>query len=144
MSWAPYLHNSFLKDFKDTHDWGSEFHYSWLLILIGLIGWKELVYNKYMERPRKCGSTRYVSLRSSTDPKRKNTNTNIFARYFAKMQDLIVDTWHIIPETVQEFGQVSNFRGTRHSLWMQKKRDKAKEWLQINYFITLEEIQREV
>jgi hypothetical protein len=51
MSWAPYLLNSFLEDCKDTQDWGSKFHYSWLLILIGLIGWKEPVYNKYLERP---------------------------------------------------------------------------------------------
>jgi hypothetical protein len=71
ISWAPHLLNSFLEDCKDTKDWGSEFHYSWLLILIGLIGWKELVYNKYLERPGKCDATRYISLHSSADPKRK-------------------------------------------------------------------------
>jgi hypothetical protein len=144
MSWAPYLLNSFLEDCKDTQDWGSEFHYSWLLILIGLIGWKEPVYSKYLERPGKCGTTRYISLRSSADPKRKKTNTDIFVRYFTEIQDLIADTWHISPETVQEFGQVANFRETRHSLWLQEKRDKAKEWLQLNYCVMTEEIQREV
>jgi hypothetical protein len=39
MSWAPYLLNSFLEDCKDTQDWGSDFHYSSLLILIALMGW---------------------------------------------------------------------------------------------------------
>jgi hypothetical protein len=53
MSWAPYLLNSFLEDCKDTQDWGFEFHYLWLLIIIGLIGWKEPTYNKYLERPGK-------------------------------------------------------------------------------------------
>jgi hypothetical protein len=144
MSWAPYLLNSFLEDCKDTQDWGSEFHYSWLLILIGLIGWKEPVYNKYLERPGKCGATRYISLRSSADPKRKKTKQDIFVRYFTEMQDLIADTWCITPETVQEFGQVANFREMCHSLWMQEKRDKAKEWLQLNYCVMQEEIQREV
>jgi hypothetical protein len=93
-----------------------------------------------MERPGKCGATRYVSLRSNVDPKIKKTNTDIFAGYFAEMQDLIADTWPITPKIVQDFGQVSNFRATRHSLWVQEKADKAKEWLQLSYCITQEEI----
>jgi hypothetical protein len=68
MSWAPYLLNSFLEDCKDTQDWGSEFHYSWLLILISLIGWKEPAYRKYCERMGQCGTTRYISLRNNADP----------------------------------------------------------------------------
>ena len=40
MSWGPYFLNSFLEDYKDTQDWGFEFHYLWFLILIALIGWQ--------------------------------------------------------------------------------------------------------
>jgi hypothetical protein len=89
MSWAPYLLNLFLENCKDTQEWGSELHYSWLLILIGHIGWKKPVYNKYMERPGKCGATRYISLCSSADPKRKKTNTNIFAGTSHKFRTLL-------------------------------------------------------
>jgi hypothetical protein len=135
---GPYLLNSFLEDCKDTQYWGSEFHYSWLLILISLIGWKEPVYNKYIERPGKCGTAKYISLCSNADPKRKKVNTYIFARYFIEMQDLIANTWRITPEIFQEFGQVSNFMETCHSLWMQAKHDKAKEWLQLNYCVMQE------
>jgi hypothetical protein len=69
---------------------------------------------------------------------------DIFARYFIEIQDLITDTWCISPEIVQEFGHVSNFRETHHSLWLQEKRYKAKEWLQLNYYVMKKEIQREV
>jgi len=48
MRWAPYLLNGFLEDFQETHDWGSDFHYSWLLILIASVGWKELTYNIFL------------------------------------------------------------------------------------------------
>jgi hypothetical protein len=47
-------------------------------------------------------------------------------------------------ETIQEFGNIANFKETCHRLWMQAKRYKAKEWLQLNYFVRKEEIQREV
>jgi hypothetical protein len=40
-SWAPYLLNLFLEDCRDEHNLGIDFHYSWLLILITLIGWRE-------------------------------------------------------------------------------------------------------
>jgi hypothetical protein len=92
MSWAPYFLNSFLEDYKDTQDWGSEFHYSWLLILIALIGWKEPVYNKYIERIGKCGTTRYTSLRRTIDPKRKKENNDTFAWYLSEIQELVVNT----------------------------------------------------
>jgi hypothetical protein len=36
-SWAPYLLN-FLIDYMDAQDNGVEFHYSWLLVLIALVG----------------------------------------------------------------------------------------------------------
>jgi hypothetical protein len=48
MSWGPYLLNYFLDYCKDTQDWGFEFHYSWLLILIALVGWKEPTYSMFL------------------------------------------------------------------------------------------------
>jgi hypothetical protein len=87
MSWAPYLLNYFLKDYKDTQYWGSEFHYSWLLILIALVGWKEPVYSMFLQRVGKCGATRYTSLRSTTYPKTKKVNNDVFALYLSKIQN---------------------------------------------------------
>jgi hypothetical protein len=99
MSWAPYLLNSFLEDCKDTQDWGSEFHYSWLLILIALVGWKEPTYNMFLQRIGKCGTTRYTSLRSTTDPKKKKINNDVFTLYLSEIQNHLADTWRISPET---------------------------------------------
>jgi hypothetical protein len=76
--WAPYLLNSFLENYKDTQDWGSEFHYSWLLTLIELVGWKRLMYNMFLQRIGKCSAARYTSLRSIADPKGKKINSYVF------------------------------------------------------------------
>jgi len=37
--WEPYLLNQFLIDYMDAQDNGTDFHYSWLLILITFVGW---------------------------------------------------------------------------------------------------------
>jgi hypothetical protein len=83
MSWAPYLPNYFLEDCKETQDWGSEFHYSWLLILISLARWKESTYTMFLQRIGKCGVARYTSLRSTTDPKAKKINSDVFTLYLS-------------------------------------------------------------
>jgi hypothetical protein len=49
LSWAPYLLNLFLDDCKDVQDLGTKFHYSWLLILIALIGWREPPYSHFCD-----------------------------------------------------------------------------------------------
>jgi hypothetical protein len=51
LSWALYLLNLFLEDCKDAQDLGTKFHYSWLLILIALIEWKEPKYSFFSTRP---------------------------------------------------------------------------------------------
>jgi hypothetical protein len=50
LSWAPYLLNLFLDDCKDAQDLGTNFHYSWLLILIALVGWREPPYSYFCDR----------------------------------------------------------------------------------------------
>jgi hypothetical protein len=67
LSWAPYLLNLFLDNCKDVHDLGTEFHYSWLIVLIALIGWKEPTYSHFYDRVGQCRATRYKSLGSTSD-----------------------------------------------------------------------------
>jgi hypothetical protein len=50
LSWAPYLLNIFLEDCKDAQDLGTKFHYSWLIIFIALIEWREPPYSYFCER----------------------------------------------------------------------------------------------
>ena len=40
-NWAAYIAKEFLEDIHDAQEKGRPFHYSWLLVLIALVGWKE-------------------------------------------------------------------------------------------------------
>jgi hypothetical protein len=57
-----YLLKSFLENFKDAKYWGSEFYYSFLLILIALMGWHKPTYTMLLTRIGKCGDACYTSL----------------------------------------------------------------------------------
>jgi hypothetical protein len=62
ISWDPYLLNLFLDDYKDDQDLGTKFHYSWLIILIEIMGWKEPNYAFFATRPKPNHGARYLSL----------------------------------------------------------------------------------
>jgi hypothetical protein len=93
------------------------------------------VYNKFIHRVGKCGATHYTSLRSTTDPRKKKENSDTFVRYLLEIQDLLFNTWRISPETIQEFGHISNFEAMHHSMWLQAKRDLTKELLPMSYYV---------
>jgi hypothetical protein len=54
LSWAPYFLNLFLEDCRDVQDFGTEFHYSWLLILIALEAWEKPKYSSFCDMRGKC------------------------------------------------------------------------------------------
>jgi hypothetical protein len=102
LSWTPYLLDLFLDDYKDAQDLGTEFHYSWLIILITLVGWGEPKYNGFYPRLGKCHTTKYTKLWHTSNAKQRKENANIFAMYYDEMQEKIANTWRIPPEMVEE------------------------------------------
>jgi hypothetical protein len=83
----------------------------------------------FLPRMGKCGAKRYTSLRSIADPKNKKLNNDMFMIYLKEIQNRFAETWRIPIENFQEFGQIVNFQGLRHSMWLQAKRDTTKKWL---------------
>jgi hypothetical protein len=112
LSWAPYLLNLFLDDCKDAQDLGTKFHYSWLMILIALIGWKEPPYSYFCDRVGRCHATWYTSMGSTLDSKRRSGNANTFSRYLSDIQDNIANTWRITLEVVTQYQGIANFKAT--------------------------------
>jgi hypothetical protein len=118
MSWALYILNSFIEYCKDAQYWGFEFHHSWLLILIALIGWHKPTYTVFLPRIEKFGAVYYTSLRRTEYPKVKKFNNGIFMHYLTDIQNNVVDTWRISPKTIQEYGKIVNFRASCHNMWL--------------------------
>jgi hypothetical protein len=93
LSWAPYLLNIFIDDCKDVQDLGTEFHYSWLFILIVVIRWKEPKYSFFATRPTPCHGARYLSPGAASDSKNRKTNATVFEGYLNDIQNSITNTW---------------------------------------------------
>ena len=62
-NWAAYIAKEFLEDARDAGEKVRPFHYSWLMILIALIGWKEPTEAQFIDVPPSMpGAARYASL----------------------------------------------------------------------------------
>jgi hypothetical protein len=108
------------------------------------MGWREPPYSHFCDRIGRCRATRYTSLGSNSDPKHRTANTGTFSRYFSEIQESIVNTWRITPDVVAQYRDIASFRATRHNMWIQVCRDPGKEWLQLRYCITEDDIEMEM
>jgi hypothetical protein len=70
--------NLFLDDCKDAQDLGTKFHYSWFLMLIAIMGWKEPNYAFFTTRPKPNHGARYLSLGVASDAKHRKMNAVVF------------------------------------------------------------------
>jgi hypothetical protein len=46
-----------------------------------------------------------------------------------------------MPEVVTQYQDISNFKETRDTLWIQARNDPGKEWLQLQYCVKEEDIE---
>jgi hypothetical protein len=119
ISWAPYLLNFFLDDYMDAQDLGTEFHYSWLIILIAIMGWKETNYAFFTTRPKPKHGARYLSIGAALDTKNRRINAVIFKGYLHDLQETIAKIWRITPQDGKNYQGIANFKATRHEMWIQ-------------------------
>jgi hypothetical protein len=139
-SWVPYLLNQFLIDCRDAQDNGTEFHYSWMIILIALAGWKEPKFSSFLDRMGKCYAARYESLWQAKDNKTQQENNTVFAMLLEEIQQCTTNIWCIPVEVIQETEGIAKFKASRHHMWIQAARDPKKAWLEMQYCITKEEV----
>jgi hypothetical protein len=100
VSWAPYLLNLFLDDYKDAQDLGIYFHYSWLITLIAFMGWREPRYVVFCTGPKPNQGSIYLLLRSRLDARNKRSNGPIFEGYLCDLQESISKMWRIRPKDI--------------------------------------------
>jgi hypothetical protein len=100
VGWAPYLLNLFLDDCKDVQDFRMKFHYSWFLMLIAFMGWREPRYVSFASKPKPNQGERYLLLGATSNARNKKMNGSIFEGYLHDLQEAISSMWRITPQDV--------------------------------------------
>jgi hypothetical protein len=66
--------NLFFDDYKDAQDSRIEFHYSWLIIIIALVGWRQTKFSMFFQRIGKCCVSQYATLWHTSTAKERKDN----------------------------------------------------------------------
>ena len=94
-NWAAYVAKEFLEDARDAQEKGRPFHYSWLIVLIALVGWQEPTEAQFPAVPTHMpGAARYASLWVSQDKTHQHMTKYVFAVYMMSISyEIIKNPW---------------------------------------------------
>jgi activator of 2-hydroxyglutaryl-CoA dehydratase len=67
----------------------------------------------------------------TSDPKNKSVNEVMFTGYYNNLLESIANTWRITLEVVAQYQGISNFKVTKHTVWIQTQKYPENQWLQL-------------
>jgi hypothetical protein len=67
-------------------------------------------------------------------------NIMVFVMFLEDMQQKKTNVWRIPIEVVQENEGISNFKASKHHMWIHAWRYPKKKWLEMGYFTSHEEV----
>jgi hypothetical protein len=124
MSWKTFLFNQFLINYKEAQEKCIEFHYSWLLILIELLAWKELEETQFLGVVKNNFlAATYVKFWHVVHKERKLDNNITFYVYKEVIHESINNTPCILPHVVEAYKRIMCFKCRRHHMYIQAKKD---------------------
>ena len=106
---ALYLLNQYTKDYIATQDHNQPFHYAWLLILIGFVGWKEPKQGIFLNTNLNFRGACYANLWVTSDAARKEANNTVFYYYYDQLCKAINSSLHVTREVTDAYGKVMCF-----------------------------------
>jgi hypothetical protein len=74
------------------------------------------------------------------DNKNQQENSTMSVICVEEIQQCTANVWCILVEVLQETEVIARFKASRNHMWIQAIRDPKKEWIDMQYYITREDI----
>ena len=140
-NWVAYVVKEFLEDARNEEEKGRAFHYSWLIVLIALVGWKEPTETQFAVVPAHMpGAARYASLWVSQDKTHQQMTKYVFSFYMMSISYEIINTPWLSHELFSQYDGAVNFRADMHHIFIQDCADKKHQWFKLPYVVTKDDI----
>jgi hypothetical protein len=143
MNWESYLVNDLEKDYREAHDYGYEFHFSWLLVLIAFVAWKMPQESTFSEiESSEPLATRFSTLWYMNDMSKKWQSNIVFHSYYQQLKVVIELFPHMTPCTLHQYRPLAKFHADPHFIYITARRDERKEELQSYYKMNDEDMEQ--
>lgn len=112
------------------------FHYSWLLILIAMIGWREPTDSSFIPPIHGCcEAARYASLWHNSIKERQQDTNVCCGVYHMDIEMSLCSLLRISEEIVVKYGPIVAFSATMHHIYLCARLDRSWRWLTLPYHV---------
>ena len=108
-NWSLYLLNQFNEDYRVAQDQNQPFHYAWLLILIGFIGYKEPKQVLFLSTSLNFKGAHFANLWAVLDAKKQDAKNMAFYYYYDQLCKAIKISSHVTHEVTYIYGKIMRF-----------------------------------
>ena len=113
-------------------DQNQPFHYVWLLIFIGFVGWKEPKQGIFLNTNLSYRGARYANLWVTSVITKQDTNSMVFYYYYDQLCKAVNISLRVTREVADTYGKIMHFATDRHHIYLSC----AQQWgdMHIGYY----------
>ena len=116
-----YLLNQFSEDCRAAKDQNHPFHYAWLLILIGFVGWKEPKQRLFFSTNLSFRGAHFADLWVTSDAEKHDANKMVFYYYYDQLCKAINISSHVTHEVMELDEKIMCLAVDRHHIYLQPR-----------------------
>ena len=105
-----------MEDCRVAQENNQPFHYSWLLVLMDFVTWKEPKYTQVLSVRGECHGVHYANLWANADLERQCINNQVFYTYYQQLSSLIASRPRITRELIDLYKKGIRFMVNTHRI----------------------------
>lgn len=134
--------NQFIEDCRAAQETTQPLHYSWLLIIIVFVRWKEPRDSQFLIVPTDCRGVHYANLWATKDPEHKNLSNMVFYTYYQMLCEAIQKMPRITNEVTDAYSKKVWFLADMHQICIKPRGIKKSDWYAGPYRMTIEDVEQ--
>ena len=107
-----------MENCKSMEENDSSFHYSWFLILMVFVTWREPKYMQFLTVRGECCRVHYMNLSTNTNLERECINNQVFYTYYQQLSTLIASKPRNTKELIDLYKTKIKFMDNMHQVYI--------------------------
>ena len=130
-----------MEDYIVAQEHNQPFHYSWLLVPMDFIMWKEPKYTQYLSAQGECQGVHYTNLWANADLERQHINNQLFYTYYQQLSTSKAGRPRITKELTNLYKKEIRFMVDMHRIYTKPRGIKEKDWYTRAYQMEQQDVQ---
>jgi hypothetical protein len=107
-----------MDDYRAAQERNQLFHYSWLLIIMAFITWKESTHSQCLTVKGECRGVHYINLWVHQDPNRKHVSNKVFFTYYQQLCTVVASQTRITKDVTGVYKKRVCFMEDLHHIYI--------------------------